>query len=264
MKTELVKALSFSALLFTSTQSLAGVIAFDLIGNNSQNLISYVNPYENSFTALSDGFQIYQIGLSSIIPEQLIDRSNSSMDELGVIEESNTDRFFGIVDTVNNDNTGEVTSSWAFSIVGFQQLSFGVDIAAMGDFETSDYFSWSYQIDDGPIFELFKSTVDESIEQVYEMANNNVSLADPMRVNAQILSNQFQTINAGIDGVGDKITLSLAAKFNGGLEIAAFKGLTISGQSNTAKTASVSEPSSYIMFSLCSILLIIRRKQKLI
>ena len=264
MKTKLAKAWYILALLLVSTSSTADLIAFDLTSHGNQNLISHTNPFEDSFSASSDGFQIYKIGQSVNIPEQLIDRSNSLNDVLGIIDENDTDPFFGLVDTVNSDNSDEIVSSWVFSIAGFHQLSFGVYMAAMGDFEESDYFNWSYSIDGGTMLSLFSTTVDESIEQDYLMANNNVTLADPMLVNGQVLSNVFQTFNTAFGGMGNEITLTLSAKFNGGQEVAAFKGLTISGQANTNTAASVSEPSSYFLFGFCSVLLIIRRKKLLI
>ena len=130
------------------------LVAADLgTGGTSLNLTSFNNPFDGAFGSAGDGFQVYQRFVSPSIPFALLDDSETifTADTLGIIEESDTEPFFGVVDTVNGDNPGgAVSASWVFDVSGFTDLSLAIDIAAMGDFESSDTFSFSVAVDGGP------------------------------------------------------------------------------------------------------------------
>ena len=102
----------------------AEVIAYDMVGSTSDNLISYTNPWTGAFGSAGDGFQKYQRGVSPSIPFSVLDDSLAIFpgDSLGIIKDGNTDVFFGIVDTENPQNSGPVTATWVFDIAGASDL----------------------------------------------------------------------------------------------------------------------------------------------
>jgi predicted extracellular nuclease len=103
-------------------------------------------------------------------------------------------------------------------------------MGAMGDFESNDFFTWQAQIDGGPTQTIFQSSVDEDGSQTYTLAGGTVvTLNDPMLANGQLLSNILETITANVDGIGDQLTLTLTAQFNGGSEAVAFQNIVFSG-----------------------------------
>ena len=77
--------------LFSTT-----VVAYDMVGSTSQNLLSYSNIWEVGFTSLADGFKKYQRDVSASIPYDVLDDSLSIFpaDSKGIIKEGNTDEFF--------------------------------------------------------------------------------------------------------------------------------------------------------------------------
>lgn len=244
--------LKIAILLFAAgpTTSLAEVIAFDLVGSASQNLISYTNPYTDAFSSAADGFQIYRRGVSASIPFSVLDDSLSIFpgDTLGIIGENNTDSFFGITDTVNNDNaSGMASASWDFDISGFTDLSLSIDMGAMGDFESSDFFNWSYQIDGGPVANIFELTADEALSLTYTLDSGTmVTLNDPMAIAGTLLSNQLQTFAGLLGGSGSVLTLTLAGQTNGGTEAFAFQNLIVSG----SRVADVPEPGTLALIGI--------------
>ncbi len=237
------------ACLFSfSSAASAVVIAFDMVGSASQNLNAHTNTWAGAFSSASDGFEKYRRGVSGTIPGQLLDDtlSSSPADLLGIIDENNTDTFFGVTDTVNSNNTNPVSASWEFDITGSTNLSISIDMGAMGDFEaSSDSFSWAYSIDGGPLTTLFESLVDEAISQNYALASGTmVSLNDPMTVGGVALSNQLQSFSSPLPGMGSDLTLVLTADTNGGSEAFAFQNLVIES------SAPVPEPSTMALLGL--------------
>lgn len=228
-----------AALAFAASAS-ADIVAFDLVGSGSQNLIAHTNAYAGAFSSAGDGFEIYQRGVSSSIPFAVLDDSAGSFppDTLGIIGTNNTGRFFGVTDTENSDNSGPVSASWDFDISGFADLSLSLDIGAMGDFEDDvpspageDFFTWSYAIDGGASTVLFDSFVDEALSQMYTLEGGAVfNLSDPMTLNGILLSNQLQTFTGALLGTGSVLTLTLTAQTNGGTEAFAFQNLVIEGR----------------------------------
>lgn len=212
--------------------SAGTVVAYDMVGSASQNLVSYTNVYTNAFGSAADGFQKYQRGVSPSIPYAVLDDSFSiyAADNLGIIKEGNTDEFFGATDTQNGDNAGPVSAEWVFDISGASgALALSIDMGAMGDFESSDYFVWEYSIDGGAVETAFASTVDEAGSYTYILdGGSDYPLDDPMLVDGTILTNDLQTFTTDIIGSGSTLTLTLTLQTDGGSEAMAFQNILIS------------------------------------
>jgi hypothetical protein len=209
----------------------AQVVAFDMVGSADQNLTSFTNSFDGAFASLADGFQKYQHGVSPSIPFALLDDSLNVFpgDTLGIIKEGNTDEFFGVVDTENSDNSGPVSATWVFDISGATDLLLSIDMGAMGDFETSDFFEWSYSIDGGSTMTAFSSTVDEAGSFSYTLEDgDSFLLNDPMLMQGTILSNDLASFSTPIAGDGSELALTLRAMTNGGSEAIAFQNIVLS------------------------------------
>ncbi|MDZ4656360.1 MAG: hypothetical protein SH868_02150 [Bythopirellula sp.] len=217
-----------------------GVVAKDTF-DEDENLLSYSQtPLANTFTDPQDGFQQYQVGVSTSIPNALKDDSTNgfSIDAIGVVNTAvKTDIWFGINDLENGNNPGGTGSVvWEFDVSGAIDMQVSIDMAAMGDFEDGeDTYNWTYQIDDGPILELFTSSVDNNHPNVpYTMADGDVvNLPDPLfMTTAQDetvqLTNSFQTLTSLISGLGDVLTITLDV-VNNADEPYAFDNLIIEG-----------------------------------
>jgi len=232
---------------------LQNPVAFDMVKSTSKNLISETNAFQGAFVAPDDGFEKYQRGVSPTIPFQLVDDSAGSFppDDQGIVKTGDNDVFFGVADTENPQNSGPVDATWKFDISsgGTVPLLLCIDMAAMGDFETSnDEFSWSYVIDAGSISTVFQSTVDESSSLTYTMENGAlVSLNDPMLVNGEILTNDFHTFCTNLAGSGSELELKLEATTNGGDEAFAFKNIKIIGQCSTCSENNPCPPDQVIL-----------------
>ena len=206
------------------------VLAFDMVGSASQRLNAHINAFDGAFGSSGDGFQKYQRFVSASIPFAVLDDSLSifTSDTLGIVREGNTDVFFGVVDTQNGDNSGPVSASWAFDISGGENLGVLVDIGAMGDFESSDFFSWTWSIDGGPGQALFASSVDEAGTRSYTLEGGAViDLDDPMLLQGVVLSNELATFSAPLGATGSELVLTLTAQFDGGSEAVVFQNLIV-------------------------------------
>ena len=208
----------------------ADTVASDLVPAAPVGLINYDNPWTGAFGSLGDGFQIYQRGVSPTIPFAVVDDSETSFppDSLGIVDENNTDPFFGVVDTVNGDTNGPVSASWTFDISGAQNLKLTIDMAAMGDFEGNDTFVWSYSIDGGASVAAFNLVTNEAGIQEYVLAGGNTfTLNDPLTINGTTLTNNFQTISNNVAGTGNQLVLTLTVMADGGSEAVAFRNILI-------------------------------------
>ncbi len=109
-------------------------------------------------------------------------------DTQGIIKDGNLDEFFGIVDTINPQNpSGPVSATWEFDVSGATGLVLSIDMGAMGDFESSDSFEWTYSIDGSPELTAFSSTVDEAGSFTYTLEDGDMfTLNDPMLVQGTI------------------------------------------------------------------------------
>lgn len=205
-------------------------VAWDMVSSSAQNLTSY-DTDAPTFTSLGDGFQKYTVGVTSDIPYALVDDSTNgyAADDLGIIDSSSdTDEFFGVVDTENGDNSGPVTATWVFDISGASRdVELSVDLAAMGDFETSDTFVWQYQIDSGTVETFLEAVCDDDGSQSYMMADGDVfDYNDPLVVDGVTLSNQFHTFTTPV-GSGSELTVTLTAVANGGSEAYVARNLVV-------------------------------------
>ncbi|MEM7610593.1 MAG: endonuclease/exonuclease/phosphatase family protein [Pseudomonadota bacterium] len=218
------------ALLIAPVAGHAQLIAGDLLEGESIGLLSYDNPSTDAFSSPGDGFQIYQRGFSGSIPFSVLDDSlvTFTSDTLGIIDDNNLNPFFGATDTVNGDNAGPVTATWVFDVSGGSDLALLVDIGAMGDFETSDTFTFSYSFDGGAASDAISIVVDEAGSVDYVLASGTmVSLDDPMTIDGVALTNVLQTFAAGLEGSGDELTITFTASTDGGSEALAFQNLRI-------------------------------------
>ncbi|MEO0669531.1 MAG: ExeM/NucH family extracellular endonuclease [Pseudomonadota bacterium] len=208
----------------------SSTIAFDMVGSASLGLLSFVNNAP-AFTSPGDGFGFFQAG--GEVPFSLVDDSAGSFpaDVLGIIDSSsNTDVFFGVTDTVNTSTSGAVSATWSFDVAGEESLSLSVDVGAMGDFEGSDTFVLTYNIDGGPDEVLFDFVVDDAASLDYTLAGGAVvSLDDPLTVSGtgEVLSNVLQTLSADLAGTGSVLNVTLTASTDGGSEAFAMQNLVI-------------------------------------
>ena len=153
-------------------------------------------------------------------------------DSQGIITESDTGFFFGIVDSVNGANSdpaGTGTAVWTFDITGATGLSVTADFAAMGDFEAGqDFFDFTWSIDGSAPAPLFTGSIDEAGSQSYTLAGGGIfSVDDPALINGTVLNNTFQTIAANISGTGSVLTIAFTGGGDGGTEAFAFRNLTV-------------------------------------
>jgi hypothetical protein len=215
-----------------------GLIAKDTF-DEDENLLSYnQTPAAGALTDPQDGFQQYKVGTGTI-PNALKDDSVNGFpaDNLGIVNTfAKTDTWFGINDLENTSNPGGTGSvTWEFDISGAIDMEVSIDFAAMGDFEANaDTYDWTYQIDGGPVLDLFMSSVNEAISATYTMADGHtVNVADPLFMtsaqNSTIqLSNVFQTLTSEISGLGDVLTIYFNAANNAD-EAFAFDNIIIEG-----------------------------------
>lgn len=92
-------------------------------------------------------------------------------DNFGILRSTKTDNVFVLADTLNGDNVagstalvpdGTVSGVWEFDISAGNQMQISIDFAAIGEFdnndgafETDDFFTFTYQIDGGPVETAF-------------------------------------------------------------------------------------------------------------
>ena len=227
-----LRALSLSLLLACSSSALAQTVAGDLREEGALNLTSFSQePAPGAFGSAGDGFEVFQRGVSASIPFSLVDDTLSVFpaDTLGIVGEADLDPFFGATDTRNGDNpTGASTATWVFNVAGSGPLNLSIDMAAMGDFETSDTFTWSYSIDGGVAVVAFESSVDEAASQDYTLDSGTlVTLNDPVLVDGTLLNNDFQTFTVPVSGQGAELALTLSLSTDGGSEAFAFRDIEL-------------------------------------
>jgi hypothetical protein len=243
--------------------------------NDDRRLISFnQNPPPFAFSSTSDGFQEYDLSVDTVIPSALLDESfsGSIFDDIGIVDASpdspgyKDDAWFGVIDTVNCDNTevagqcptvtvngprSEGTATWVFNVSHATDLRVSVDMAAMGDFEnfreftdpgggdvftvSQDRFDWFYSIDGTAREPLFTSSIDESTTQTYTLAGTSIrNIPDPAFMTNTAgtliqLDNNFHTITSPILGHGSELTVGLTAKLDGPSEVYAFDNIVIRG-----------------------------------
>ncbi len=200
-----------------------GVIAKDDFDSTLNRNSFSQTPTAGTFSSPADGFETFQVGVSSTIPFALLDDSAVAFpaDTHGLVDSNvKTDAWFGVVDINNAQNpSGTGTATWEFDIsTATSGLEVSIDMAAMGDFDAlADVFDWTYSIDGGASSPLFTSSVDSSGSATYTLADGDqFTLDDPLEMtttDAQTieLSNLFQTLTSSLVGTGNTLTLEFNA-----------------------------------------------------
>ncbi|WP_432798030.1 PEP-CTERM sorting domain-containing protein [Poriferisphaera sp. WC338] len=194
---------------------------------------------------------------TDLLPEKLIDESLAGADSFGIIQSQDTDNFFGIVDTYNDDVKGTIEVSFTFDLTVLPGSAYDVsiDMGAMGDFEAGDIFKWDYQFDQEPAQRLFDITTNTAISHTYILEDNtSVSLVDPLVIGTQVIDNQIKTFSTEISPVStaSSLTITLTTDTNGALEAFAFDNIVV-------ESVHMPEPASLILLGLGGIALISRR-----
>ncbi|NBC03157.1 MAG: HYR domain-containing protein, partial [Bacteroidetes bacterium] len=202
------------------------------------------NTHENPFSSNGDIFGVTGGNSSSNdvfqAPFALVDDAADpncpgffATDNQGVVPCNYGNNFFGVVDTENGDNMGDVEASWEFDISsatsGISLIC--IDIGAMGDFEASDDLSWTYSIDGGTFENVLMMEADENINATYDLTNGPVTLNDPMTIDGEPVLNGLTTYCLLLDNcpIGNTITLRVQTTTNGGSEAIAFDNINIYG-----------------------------------
>jgi hypothetical protein len=141
----------------------------------------------------------------------------------------NENGFFGVCDTENGEWSGPISTEFWFDVTGLMDIEVGIDFAAMGDFENANdshvfEYSWDY-INWSP---LFVSSVDEDGSQNYVMDSGTpVTLDDPLLINGVYLNDDFQTISALVEGMGDTLYIRYTGMNDGGSEGFGFDNIAV-------------------------------------
>ncbi|MEL6302424.1 MAG: lamin tail domain-containing protein [Pseudomonadota bacterium] len=236
-----------SALALASTSLQAQTVAFDLVGDQSQGLTSFSVATAGGTDPATewgpgDWFGVAAYGSwpqAAGVPFAIADDSVVGIsggafagDTQGIIDSSvaPTDRFLSMVDTVNGANPGNsATATWVFDVQGAAELAVSIDMAAMGDFESSDTFVWTWSLDGGPTETLFELAVNEDGSQVYTMEGGAMpELNDPLTLNGTTLSDAFTTFSATLPSTGSMLTIEFTGNGDGGSEAYAARNLIVS------------------------------------
>ncbi len=211
----------------------AADIAWDMVSSTSANLVSYGTDAP-PFAHPGDGFQKYTVVQQvcppvpdpnlNVIPFALVDDSVClyPTDTGGIINTmSDYDEWFGICDTVNDDNPSNdlYNATWVFDIsAGDANFELHIDLAAMGAFEADDIYEWSYQVDGGAPQTFLVAVADLNGSLTYTLASGTVvDLSSPLVVDGVTLFNGFQTFSTAIPA-GSQLTLVLTTLAQGGSE----------------------------------------------
>lgn len=206
-------------------------VAWDMVNSTSQRLISFETDAA-PFISPADCFGKKQRGVDATIPFGALDDSLTIFpdDDQGIIGESNTEQFFCIVDTINDQNQGVLAATWAFDISNVTELSLSLDLGAMGNFETTDQFELSYQVDGNEAVTFLQSSVTLSETHTYFMDDGEaITLDDPIFVNGVMLDNNLQTFTEPISPTGSLLTLVLSATVSADTDAVVMQNLIVEG-----------------------------------
>lgn len=246
--------LSAAALLASLGTTAHAQVAFDNFGGDDLNLTSFTG--EATYSSAGDGFGEYASGMPA--PFALLDDSLGAFlpDTLGIVVNAadglSYDAFFGATDTTNGDNaTGEETAVWTFDFASTDNLVVSFDAAAMGDFESTDVFSVTIEVDSS-VVATFTSSVDEDATATYFMASGTqVDLDDPLSLNGVELGKNFTTFSTGNLGTGSQVVVTLDVTTDGGSEAFALDNISV---------GVIPEPSSLALLALGGLLIARRRR----
>ena len=185
----------------------------------------------------------------SVINNSDADPAND--DTFGLVSPDKTDMFLGFADTVNGDNPdadGNVSVTWTVSTVGLTDLSLSFDIAAMGNFESTDTLTFTAAFDGGaaetlvtssfidtPDDEVFNYTLDDGSLAIPFNADDTdpTNIADPFTIDGTVVVNEFQNFSFPISGTGSELTLTLNYTTNGGPEPMAIDNVAVTAASDS-------------------------------
>ena len=149
----------------------------------------------------------------------------------GIFPSTETDMFFGAMDTVNDENpAGTGVLTYTFDISGQSDLMFSAEFAAFGDFEGADIFEITASIDGSApeaIISLVAAEDIDDYEYFFEDGVTTFLLDDPMTINGTIVDNQAATFSAPINGTGNTLTIVVTTELNGGSENCAMDNIEI-------------------------------------
>lgn len=269
--------LTCAAVSTLAIHSAQAQIAGALLPGGDVNLTSYTNAFDPAgggvlFGSAGDGFGQFNVVTSPSIPFALVDDTidDFAADTQGIVVDGPTatsQNFFGIVDTQNGDNDGDVVATYTFDVSSATvALDLGIDVAAMGDFESTDIYGVDVSIDGGGFTDLFDLTFldtefeegsDDTIDTglvgiTYTLASGTeVFLDDPMTLDGTILTNVFQSFSFALGTATDTVAVQITANTDGGGEAVAFQNLTIT---------EIPEPASLGLLSVAGLGLLRRRK----
>lgn len=237
------------------------IVADGIIGPGNQAPLISANqlPHPNTLPT-GDGFQIHQRGVTANIPFAMLDDSLSIFpgDTQGIIRDGDTGAFFGVTDLVNgtplsesNPGDGSGTADFRFNIAGMTGIKINIDMAAMGDFDSSptrDVFDFTYSIDGGVFQSLFTSSIDESGLLNYLLeGGTSFNLVDPLLINGTVLNNIFQTLTANVLGAGNVLTLRFFAQTDGADEAFVFRNIEVIGTPTFGQSGPMPEPTTGLL-----------------
>ncbi|TWT43362.1 hypothetical protein [Botrimarina hoheduenensis] len=135
-----------------------------------------------------DIFGRYGRNLGSFVPFDVSDDSAGSFpgDQIGILRSTKNDAVVGLADTVNGDNPGgSVSAVWTFDISGRSNIELSLDIAAIGDFDASDFLRFSYSIDGGSSSTAFDIGVDQNVDPTFGLTDSGQLYLVTMESGAQ-------------------------------------------------------------------------------
>lgn len=140
-------------------QTVIGTDDFDGGGNFISRVFSPDNSGNTGFggapgvfpTSNFDVFGITNRGVGDDFADESVvgigDPREDAADDFGIYSFSKADSFFGMVDTINDDNSAPVTVIWQFDVSGYENLQVGFDAAAVGNFEANDTYNFFASFD---------------------------------------------------------------------------------------------------------------------
>jgi hypothetical protein len=174
-------------LLLATPVAQAAIIASEDFDGGAVGLLSFSQSLDDTILGAGDMFGVRDRstivngnGLPfAISDDSVVAAAGNSVfppDEQGIVGQNKADKFFGVVDLTNDDNpSGMASAVWNFDISGATGLSLSIDVGAMGDFESSDAYRFSYSIDGEASMPLFDFVVNEAINQTYRAMDSGAT-----------------------------------------------------------------------------------------